>query len=287
MELKNGMTVVDGTLGGAGHSREMCEAIGKDGVLVGLDRDRSAIDRSRKVLAGGLCKQHFFVSNFKDLPVVLSSVGIEGVDAVLLDLGFSSFQIDGSGRGFSFLFDEPLVMTLEEDISHERLTASEIVNDWSEESLADIIYGYGGERYARRIARSIVEKRKIKKLETTKDLVCAIEEAVPREYKRKKIHFATKTFQAIRITVNDEIGSLKIGLDVAWQKLISGGRLAVISFHEIEDRTVKYFFRAKKNAGEGEIITKKPIVPSEKEIEENPRSRSAKLRIATKINANM
>jgi 16S rRNA (cytosine1402-N4)-methyltransferase len=276
------MVVLDATLGGGGHSKEICKIIGKEGTLIGIDRDAAAIERAKKVLAED-CKHHLFVSNFKELSTVLQKLEINKLDAAMFDLGLSSFQLDDSGRGFSFMRDEPLLMTFEESVEEDKLTAKEIVNTWGEESLADIIYGYGGERFARRIAKSIVIEREKGEIKTTWQLVSAIEKAVPAIYKRRKIHFATKTFQAIRITVNDEIISLRKALDEVWQKINAGGRVAVISFHELEDRIVKNFFRAKKEFGGIEIITKKPIVPNDEEVFNNSRSRSAKLRIAKKI----
>lgn len=286
LSLRPGMVVLDATLGGGGHSREICKAIGKDGLLIGIDADKAAIQRVENFLKDQ-CQFHLFVANFKELSAVLQSAGVPQVDAAIFDLGLSSFQLEDSKRGFTFQKDEPLVMTFTENPGEDKLTAREIVNDWGEESLADIIYGYGGERYARRIAKAIVEARETKPVETTWDLVKIIESAVPSQYKRKKIHFATKTFQAIRITVNDEIGSLKKALEDVWGKLKVGGRVSIISFHEIEDRTVKNFFRSRKQDGDAKLINKKPIVPGEEEVLENPRSRSAKLRIAEKINASI
>ncbi|HBM46081.1 MAG: ribosomal RNA small subunit methyltransferase H [Parcubacteria group bacterium GW2011_GWF2_38_76] len=286
LELKPGMIALDGTLGGAGHSKKICEAIGKDGILIGIDQDKAAIARAEEILKDS-CKFHLFVSNFRELSTVLQSAEVPQIDVAMFDLGLSSFQLEDSKRGFTFLKDEPLIMTFEETPGEGKLTAREIVNEWAEESLADIIYGYGGERYARRIARVIVEERGKKPIETTFQLISAIEKAVPTLYKKKRIHFATKTFQALRITVNDEIGSLRKGLEDVWSRVSVGGRIAVISFHEIEDRTVKTFFRSRKEFGDAELITKKPIVPGEEEILDNPRSRSAKLRIVKKINASM
>lgn len=284
LELKPGMVALDATLGGAGHSKEICKTIGKEGLLIGTDQDKAAIGRAEEALKD-LCRFHLFVSNFRELSTVLQSAGVPQIDVALFDLGLSSFQLEDSKRGFTFLKDEPLMMTFEETPGEGKLTAREIVNEWAEESLADIIYGYGGERYARRIAKAIVEARAQKPIETTFQLVNIIRDAVPMLYQKKRIHFATKTFQALRITVNDEIGAVKKALEEVWSKVKVGGKVAVISFHEIEDRAVKTFFRARKEFGDAELFTKKPIVPGEDEILENPRSRSAKLRIAIKINA--
>ena len=284
LELKPGMTVLDGTLGGGGHSMEICKAIGMDGMLIGLDQDAAAIKRNSGKFTS-VCNAVLKEVNFRDLGVTLNHLGISKIDAALFDLGLSSFQLEESGRGFSFQKDEPLLMTFKENPTPENLTAKDIVNEWAEGSLADIIYGYGGERYSRRIARAIIEAREFGAIETSGQLVSIIESAVPSIYKRGRIHFATKTFQALRITANDELGALKDGLGEAWHRLNVGGRIALISFHELEDRFVKKFFREKKDLAEAEIITKRPLIATDEEVRENPRSRSAKLRICKKINA--
>jgi 16S rRNA (cytosine1402-N4)-methyltransferase len=211
-------------------------------------------------------------------------LNIKKVNGVVFDLGLSSDHFENSGRGFSFKKDEPLLMTFEKDLTKARFTARDIVNDWDEENIADILYGYGEEKFSRRIAKNIVEARKEKAINTTTDLVEIIEKSVPVWYKKgRKTHFATKTFQALRITVNDELETLKDGLKKGFDALEKQGRLVVVSFHSLEDRIIKNFMRDKKNEREGILITKKPIVPSREEIKENPRSRSAKLRIIEKI----
>jgi 16S rRNA (cytosine1402-N4)-methyltransferase len=179
--------------------------------------------------------------------------------------------------------DEPLLMTMKENPQSEDLTARDVVNDWSEKNLADIIYGYGEERFARRIARGIAEARKKEKIMTSFDLIRVIEKAVPASYRRGKLHCATKTFQAIRIAVNDELNTLKIGLEKSFEILKKGGRLSVISFHSLEDRIVKNFYKDKQKNGEAKLINKKPIRATEEEIRKNPRSRSAKLRVLETI----
>lgn len=282
LNLQEGDTVVDGTINRGGHSKEICELIGESGTLVGIDLDQVALDDVKENLKNAKCKIILEKDNFRNLDKVLEKAGIEKVDKILLDLGFSSNQMDSSARGFSFQKDEPLLMTLKKDLSESDLTAKEIVNEWDEENIADIIYGYGEETFSRQIAQKIVEERKDKSIETTQDLVAVIEKAVPSWYTHKKTHFATKTFQALRITVNDEIGALKEVLPKAIEVLSDNGRIAVISFHSIEDRAVKTFFKEQKGAGIGEIITKKPVVPNRDEVKENPRSRSAKLRIFEK-----
>ena len=282
LNLQEGDVVVDGTLNRGGHSKEICELIGKSGTLIGIDLDQGALDEAKKNLKNAKCKIILEKDNFRNLDKVIAKVGIEKVNAILIDLGFSSDQMDDGGRGFSFGRDEKLLMTLKDNPTEDDLTAREIVNSWDEENIADIIYGYGGETFSRHIASKIVESRKEKSIETTQDLVSVIEKAVPSWYKHKKIHFATKTFQALRITVNDEIGALKEVLPKAIEALEENGRLAVISFHSIEDRIVKQYFREQKESEIGTIITKKPIVPSRDEVKTNPRSRSAKLRIFEK-----
>jgi 16S rRNA (cytosine1402-N4)-methyltransferase len=195
----------------------------------------------------------------------------------------SSDQLENSGRGFSFLKDEMLLMTMKENPKEEDLTANDIVNTWSEKSLADIIYGYGEEKWSRRIAKAIVESREKAEIKTTFDLVKILESAVGKAYKRQKMHFATRTFQAIRIAVNDELGALRTGLDKGFSILKKGGRMSVISFHSLEDRIVKRFYQAKAKQGKAKLVNKKPITAGETEIKNNPRSRSAKLRILEKI----
>ena len=214
---------------------------------------------------------------------VLDELGIGKVNRIMLDLGLSSDQFETSGRGFTFKNDEPLLMTFSKNPDVDDLTAGYIVNNWSEASIADIIFGYGEERYARKIAKGIVSYRQKKKIETTGELVEIINQSVPGMYKRGRIHPATRTFQALRIAVNDELNTLKEGLAKGFDRLEKGGRMAVISFHSLEDRIVKHFNIEKKELGLANIITKKPIEASEEEIQNNPRSRSAKLRIIEKI----
>ena len=210
-----------------------------------------------------------------------------GVDGIIFDLGLSSDQLENSGRGFSFMKDEPLLMQMKnsgkENPSLEDTTAKEVVNTWEEKSLADIIYGYGEERYSRRIAKAIVEARKSGEIKTTFDLVKIIESAVPAVYKRGRLHYATRTFQALRIAVNDELGVLKEGLEKGFNALKKGGRMSVISFHSLEDRITKKFFKELEKEKKAKLINKKPILAGDEELKNNPRSRSAKLRILEKI----
>jgi len=281
LNIKPNSVYFDGTLGGAGHSEKVCKSF--DNVhVIATDRDEGAIKRAEEKLSKFSCRTDLVLSDYRNIDSVLAELGIKKVDAILLDLGLSSDQLDTSGRGFTFRKDEPLFMTFTEN-TDEALTAETILNFWGEETIADILYAYSDERYSRRIARGIVEARKKKDIKTTSDLVEIVRQSVPGGYRDGKTHFATKTFQALRIVVNDELGALKDGLSKGWDLLNTNGRMAIISFHSLEDREVKNFFREKSKNGEGILINKKPIVPSDIEIEENPRSRSAKLRIIEKI----
>lgn len=280
LNLKDNSIFFDGTLGGGGHSEKVCQDF-KGVHIIAVDQDTSAIERAKIRLGKYQCHKDFIESNFRDIDLVLQNLGIKEVDGILFDLGLSSDQFEISGRGFSFKFNEPLHMNF--SVSNESITAERIVNEWSEQTLADIFYGYADERYAKRISKKIVEERLKKPIKTTFDLVEIIRQSVPVSYTRQKIHFATKTFQALRIAVNDEIESLKEGLEKGYKFLKGGGRIAIISFHSTEDRVVKNFFKLKKEKKEGTLVNKKPIIPSPEEILLNPRSRSAKLRILEKI----
>lgn len=280
LAIRPGDVFVDGTLGDAGHTREVIRRHGDAVTTIGIDRDENAVSRAKNLV--GDSKKHIFAQgNFRDVAAIVSSVGFSQVNKFLFDIGLSSRQLEESGRGFTFQKDEPLVMTFE-TIGNSFLTAEVVLNEWKEESLADIIYGFGEERYARRIAKGIAEARKNKLIKTTAELVEIILKSTPRSYHHGKIHPATRTFQALRVAVNDELGALEHGLKSAWSILASGGRIAVISFHSLEDRIVKQYFNELKSAGQGMVLTKKPITASEEEIISNPRSRSAKLRIIEK-----
>ena len=295
--LKDGATVLDGTFGAGGHSAEVLKRF-PDARIIALDADNGAIARGQEKFGG---KISFHNSNFRNLDQVLKQAGVERVDGIILDLGLSSDQLSppagGFGRGFSFMKDEPLLMTfgsngnMKENPSPEVLTAADVVNDWEEVNLEKIIRGYGEERFARKIARGIAERRKLGRIKTTADLVEVIENSVPGSYKRGRMHCATKTFQAIRIAVNDELGALSEGLKKGFEVLKSDGRMAVISFHSLEDRIVKRFYREKVKEGRAIFPPKadqpraeirKPITASKEEIMINPRARSAKLRIIQK-----
>ncbi|OGD68272.1 16S rRNA (cytosine(1402)-N(4))-methyltransferase [Candidatus Campbellbacteria bacterium RIFCSPLOWO2_01_FULL_34_15] len=284
LNLHKGDAVFDGTLGGGGYFGKLCEVVGPEGTAIAVDQDLGAIKRVEEK-SDFRCQTHLINENFRNLDKVLISLNQKQVQGVVFDLGLSSDQFEISGRGFSFKKNEPLLMTFSEKPNEARFTARDIVNTWDEENIADILYGYGEEMFSRRVAKKIVEAREIKPINTTDDLVSVIESAFPVWYRKtRKTHFATKTFQALRITVNDEIESLKDGLQKGFQSLSEGGRMAVISFHSLEDRIVKNFMKEKQLANEGEIKTKKPITPTDEEIKNNPRSRSAKLRIIEKIN---
>lgn len=280
--MKSGDVFFDGTLGGGGHSQKVCELFGKSVKIIGVDRDSKAVRIATDKFKALNCDFNFQTASFRNMDKVLYDLNIKSVNAILLDLGLSSDQIEESGRGFTFRKDEPLMMTLSDGAQDGEVTAETILNEWSEETLADILFGYADERYARRIAKKIVERREVKPIENTFDLVEIVKSAVPSGYQKGRIHFATKTFQAIRIAVNDEIEAVKEGLEKGYERLLDKGRMAVISFHSGEDRIVKNFFREKKGNRGGSIITKKPITAKEDELEGNPRARSAKLRIFEK-----
>ena len=271
-------TVVDATLGGAGHFAALLASLQADGVIVGIDADLAAVERGREAYANDRRPErpvaHLVNDNFRNLSRILERLGIAPVHAILLDLGWSGYQI-AAPRGFSFQNDEPLLMTHGEGGE----TAADIVNRSSETELADIIFTYGEERFARPIARAILEARSHERILTTGALVAAIEAGTPAWYHGQKIHPATRTFQALRIAANDEIGALREGLAAAIDALAPCGRLAVISFHSIEDRIVKNVLRDAAYAGLGSLSPKKPILPTRSEILRNRRARSAKLRV--------
>ncbi|OIP65010.1 MAG: 16S rRNA (cytosine(1402)-N(4))-methyltransferase [Candidatus Yonathbacteria bacterium CG10_big_fil_rev_8_21_14_0_10_43_136] len=279
LALAEGKTVFEGTVGLGGHSRALCEMIGKTGFFIGTDADQESLAIAEERLKDLPCKKLFVCDNFRNIDAVLAKASVGKVDAILLDIGLSNRQLDVVPRGFSFMRDEPLLMTFRSE--GEGLTAREIVNEWAEESLADIIYGYGEERFARRIAKGIIEARKEKQIETSGQLAEIVKKCVPK-FGFSRINPATKTFQALRIAVNDELGALREGIAKGFEHLAPGGRMAIISFHSLEDRIVKEFFRQKANEGVATLVTKKPIVPSDIEVKENPKSRSSKLRIVIK-----
>ncbi len=281
LSIEKGETVLDATAGGGGHTRAFCDAVGAGGRVIAIDADSTALAQVRERLTGAACRAEFIHGNFRDLSEMLQNRGISAIDKALFDLGLSSDQLQYSGRGFSFERDEPLLMTFADRTPEGTLTAYEIVNSWSEGELSDILHVYGEERRARSIARGISAARKLRPIGTTSELVSVIESvAPPRGVER--IHPATKTFQTLRIAVNDEIGALEEGLVATFGALRPHGRIAVISFHSIEDRTVKRFFADLARSGAAALLTKKPIVPGEAEVRANRRSRSAKMRAIVK-----
>jgi len=282
LQLADNSIYLDLTLGSAGHAQAVCALGLKDLTIIGVDADSNAIERSAKNLQGCNAKIILEKSNYRNFSDVLHKHHIKHVNAIVIDLGLSSEQLDIARRGFSFRFDEPLIMTLNDEPSDSELTAKIIVNEFSEESLANIIFAYGEERFARRIARAIVEYRQQKPIQFTSQLAEIVKKAIPAKFQSKKIHPATKTFQAIRIAVNNELETIKETIFKAPLYLAEGGRIAIISFHSLEDRIVKQTFRELEQRGVGKVITTKPIAPSEEELLENPRARSAKLRIFEK-----
>lgn len=281
---EHGERAVDCTLGAAGHAYAVGTHIGARGSLLGIDQDEEALERARVRLNELECDVQLVHGNFADVEQHVRSAGLEAVDIIYFDLGWSSDQLESeehTRRGFSFLREEPLLMTYTAHPEPTQLTAREIVNEWSEEQIRTIIRGYGGERSARRIAAAIVSRRKEKSIETTTELAELVKDVVPAPRKGARLHPATKTFQALRIAVNDELTALEEGLAGAFRVTAPGARIAVISFHELEDRIVKHTFRSWAKQASGET-NKKPFYPSNDEIAQNPRARSARLRIFTK-----
>ncbi len=274
---KSGDNFVDCTIGEAGHSQAILEMIQPGGKVLGVDIDPESLKKikpqERLILVHG---------NFKDLKKIVEENHFENVKGVLFDLGLSSWQIEESGRGFTFNKDEPLIMILN---GKQEVTAEEIVNTWPEESLIEIFKRYGQEKYARKIVSQIVSQRKLRPIKTTFQLKEIIKKSIPfSKTRRGKINrVLARLFQALRIVINDELENLKQGLTQAMEIIIPDGRIVVISFHSLEDRIVKNFFRDKERENQLKILTKKPIIPDEIEISVNSRSRSAKLRAAMKI----
>ena len=274
---KRGERILDGTLGRAGHAREILEKIGPEGLLIGLDKDPAAVREAGETLAGK--NAVIFQRDFREFAEALKEAHVETLDGIFLDLGVSSPQLEEAQRGFSFREDGPLDMRMD---PHEALTAEEIVNRWPEEKIRQILWDFGEERMARQIAARIAEARRSRPVLRTKELENIIFHAVPRTYRYGRIHPATRSFQALRIAVNGELEALEDFLKQAPQFLSEGGRLVVISFHSLEDRIVKNALREWEKNKMGRVLTKKPVVPSESEMESNPRSRSAKLRAFVK-----
>ena len=269
---------IDATLGEAGHSLSILEKNRPKGKVLGIELSRTLYQNLLKINIARLILAN---DSFINLRRIAEEKNFKGISGVLLDLGLSSWHLKESKKGFSFLKDEGLDMRYND--SFTETTAEEIINEWSEEEIVNILREYGEERFARRIARGIIKERKLKPIKTTFGLVKIIERAVPPWYRYKKLHLATKTFQALRIAVNDELNNLKKVLPQTIEILEKRGRIVVISFHSLEDRIVKNFFRDNFKKGSIKILTKKPIKPGEEEIIQNPSSRSAKLRAAVKL----
>lgn len=282
LDIQSQDIVFEGTVGLGGHSEEIIKLLGPDGLYVGTDEDAQALDFAQQRLAKYPCKKIFREENFRNLDRVLDDAGVSMVNKILLDIGLSNLQLEGSGRGFSFKRDEPLLMSFKVNPREDALTAREIVNEWAPDSLTNIFEGYGEEKFAWRIAQAIVGARTQKPIETTAELAEIIRLAVPAFARFGRTHPATKVFQAIRIAVNDELGALREGLSKGFARLAPGGRMAVISFHSLEDRVVKKFFNECKINEEGDVVTKRPVAAGEQELAANPKSRSAKLRIIQK-----
>lgn len=284
----------DGTLGGGGHASGICRVLDAEGILIGIDRDRDALKAAEKRLDQYACDKFFVQSNYADIKEVLNQLGINEINGALLDLGVSSFQLDNEERGFSYMRDAPLDMRMSRD---DAFTAYQVVNIYTEKELREVIRKYGEEKWASRISRFIAERRKDKPIETTGELVEIIKAAIPASARRSGPHPAKRTFQAIRIEVNDELGQLERAITEFCDVLADKGRLCVITFHSLEDRIVKNIFADRADPctcprefpvcvcgkkADIKKVTGKPIVPSQEELEENPRARSAKLRVIEK-----
>lgn len=294
LNIKPDGIYVDGTMGGAGHSLEIVKKLSEKGMLIGIDRDEESLAVAKERLKE-FNNVKYVHDNHDNIDEIIKNLNIKGVDGILLDLGVSSYQIDEKTRGFTYMDDGPLDMRMDKS---QKLTAEYIVNNYKEQDLARIIFEYGEEKFSRKIARNICEYRKNKKIETTGELVKIIEKSIPGKFREKNSHPAKRTFQAIRIEVNNEIEPLYNTIKNSITALNSKGRLCVITFHSLEDRMVKKAYVDAEgkctcpkdlpycvcgNVSLGKIITKKPILPTEKEMQENSRSRSAKLRVFEKI----
>ena len=294
LEIKDDGIYVDGTMGGGGHSEAIVSGLSEKGLLIGIDRDTEALAASRKRLSG-FQNVHYAHNNYKNVKDVLSDEGIDAIDGAVLDLGVSSYQLDCAERGFSYMEDAPLDMRMNRENSK---TAYEVINTYSERELSDIFFKYGEEKFSRKIARIICERREEKPVETTLELVDIIKAAIPERMRQKGSHPAKRVFQAVRIEVNGELEDLRFALDNFFDVLKPGGRLSVITFHSLEDRIVKTAFAdyatgctcpkdfpicvcGKKPRGK--VITRKPILPTDEECEYNKRSKSAKLRVVEKL----
>lgn len=281
LDLQEDSIVVDCTFGSGGHAKEILSRLGKNGTYIGIDADASAFLNSDIDFESYESTTHTVVDNFRSLNQTLTNLKIERVDAVLADLGWRTEQFTEGGKGFSFHEDSTLLMTYGNP-SNYTFTAYDIVNEWDENNIADVIYGYGEERGSRRIAKAIVDYRQEEEIKTAKQLAEIVSEALPKRLRNPRIHPATKTFQALRIAVNDELGALETLITDGFVSLAHGGKMAIITFHSIEDRMVKQLFKSYVHDKTANQITKKPITASDEEREANPRARSAKLRVIEK-----
>jgi 16S rRNA (cytosine1402-N4)-methyltransferase len=280
LNVEKNKNYVDCTIGEGGHTIEILKRNGPKGKVLGIEIDPELY---KKLKEEGLERLILVNDSFLNLKEIVKRENFGPISGILFDFGLSSWHLEKSGRGFSFLKDEPLIMRYDWNQEKSMLTSEKIVNEWPEREIERILREFGEEKFAKRISREIVKTRKAKPIRTTLQLVEVIKKAVPAFYLRKRIHFATRTFQALRIVVNNELENLKIALPQAIDVLEKGGRLVVISFHSLEDRIVKNFLKEKEREGRIKILTKKPIRPSKEEIRKNPRSRSAKLRAVLKI----
>jgi 16S rRNA (cytosine1402-N4)-methyltransferase len=277
LKVVSGGVYMDGTFGLGGHTREILKRSAPDGRVIAFDWDAEALELGLKNLEPYGDRLQVIHRNFRDIDLGLREAGVQSVDGILIDIGLSSLQLDSDGRGFSFRRNEPLDMRMDRRRS---ITATQIIAESTESELADIFYYYGDEKQARRIAAHIVEQRKSKQIEQTGQLAEIVAAAIPKKFHPPRIHVATKVFQALRIAVNEELTNLGEILKKAAAHLVAGGRLCVISFHSLEDRIVK---RALNGSKELAVITRKPVTPSSAEILENPRARSARLRVAERL----
>jgi len=286
LDLKQGEKVFDGTLGQGGYSEEILKKIKKNGILIATDLDSEAIEFSKQRLKKYLSNKMFFQRNFSEIDEILKKIDLKKIDKAVLDLGFGSHQLDKSNRGISFLKDnEDLNMNLSTKKDNDR-TASDILNYWEEETLADIFLAFGGEKHAKLVAKKIVEQRKEKPFLKVNDLTSLLVGVLGPFYRKQKIHPATRVFQALRIVVNDELNNLEKALEKIFNLLSNDGIIAVVTFHSLEDKIVKKFFRKKEDEGLAQRINKKVIKPTDIELKNNKRSRSAKLRILKKTPLN-
>jgi 16S rRNA (cytosine1402-N4)-methyltransferase len=280
LSISRGDVVLDATLGGGGHASGILERIVPGGKLIAVDRDPDAIERNREAFKERADSIIFVNGNFRNIEDLLKGQGIKGIDGAVFDLGLSSYQLDDPSRGFSFLNDGPLDMRFDKTAE---ITAFEAVNTLAKDDLEEIIKNFGEERHYRAIASAIIKQRRVGRIQTTGELAKIIEKAVGRWYSKQRIHASTRTFQAIRIYVNDEITAVEKGLEGVLSMLLPGKRVCVISFHSLEDRVTKNVFKREARFGALKLITKKPVVPGQAEIRKNPRARSAKLRVAERI----